>query len=122
MTSRLLHSPPSSNLRFYLVIYFLFLPFLIINAAGCACPPLQPPAPRQPPPNTRSSRRPRADYTILVTSVSAFLFLTIEAAASDVDVGPFQATRLNHIDCDAMLLRIEADVEHLLEALYERND
>jgi len=35
-----------------------------------------------------------------------------------VDVGPFLPDRVNHVDVDGMVLRVEEDMEQVLEELF----
>ena len=87
-------------LSFYLLLlYFLLVPFLLL-----------------------SSQSDSGYWAIPITLTSAFLFLGIEAAASDVDVGPFLADRINHVDVDGLVIRVEEDVEQVLKALYENDE
>lgn len=83
----------TAHLRTFLILYFLILPFLAVGDLGW--------------------------YTIPLIGVSSFVFLGVEGAASDVDVGPFYANKVNHVDVDGMVLRIMGDVEIVATKLFE---
>lgn len=58
----------TAHLRTFLLLYFLFFPFLAMGDLGW--------------------------YTIPIIAVSSFVFLGVEGAASDVDDGPFDGARV----------------------------
>ena len=78
-----------THLRAFLVLYFLWLPWMLLDKFGC--------------------------YTVPVCGVSAFVFFGVEGAASNVDDGPFSPDRPNHVDVDSLCINIQWDVQLCME-------
>ena len=70
--------------RFRGFIYLLWLPWTLLNEFGY--------------------------YTIFIVALSSFVLLGVEAAAADVDEGPFMQDRPNHVDVDGLCLAIHRDI------------
>jgi predicted membrane chloride channel (bestrophin family) len=90
----------TSNLRTFLLIYFTLIPIFLLDT---------------------SSTLSAGWYTIPLTFITAWVFLGIEAAAVDVDYGPFDGRRVNHVDVDGCVIRVDDDVEVVLKE-FGRNE